>query len=210
MKRVLLLLLILIPVKIHALEVSDVSLISCDDSSNIWISVDGKVERMGLLAYDHLDGSLNNEIEKYICSKIENASLLQVEYDENALEKDKYNRLNVWIWVDGILLQDDLLKKGYGQVNYVLNDYKYLKDLCQIQKKAIEKGIGIWLYDDIEEYYCQSGIDLQNRDSNNAKEEAKRKLTNDLELKRVVMLNSFIIIVILLIRGCEIICRKKN
>ena len=137
----------------------EVSLVRCTSSSNIWFNIDGKYERIALIGYDKEDGSFNRDIDKYICDKLSN-SKIEIEYEEAITEPDNYNRTLLWVYTDGKLLQNDLISKGYGQVNYIQGEYKYLTDLCDTQKIAISKSLGIWNYPDIEEVYCKSGISV--------------------------------------------------
>lgn len=143
-------------------ELIEAKLVNCVTETTYWFEINGEIKRVRLLAYDADDGNLNQEIEDYTCSILKQANKLEISYDPNMPNKDAYNREVVWVYVDGELLQDKLIKKGYGQVNYVNSEYLYLSDLCASQKEAITNRLGIWNYDDIEEKYCNSGIDLKN------------------------------------------------
>lgn len=67
---------------------------------------------------------------------------IQIQYDGN--KTDKYGRKLAWIWVDGKLLQDKLVKKGYARVYYIYGRYKYTNILQKSEKKARKKKLGIW------------------------------------------------------------------
>lgn len=180
-------------------ERQEVTLVNCLSSTNSWYEVDGQVKRIRLLAFDPEEGSLSNEIDDYACSMLENAEKIEIEYDLKALEKDKYNRELAWIYVDGQLLQDLLIKKGYGQVNYVNSDYKYLSDLCLSEKNALMEKLGIWNYPNIKEKYCKSGIDINNTEKEQNQITDEEKSFDNRTLHYLLFINSGIVLLCLLL-----------
>ena len=183
----------------------EATLINSEDASNSWFKVEGTVIRTHLLAYDEKNGSLNNEINEYVKNKLTNASKIEIEFDSNKLNKDEYNRYNVFIFVDGELLQSDLIKLGYGSVNFVTDNYKYLDTLCDNEKTAIINDAGIWNYEGIKEDYCKSGIEIGS-DHTIYKEEVNTEVRKDnKELKYLVLLNSGIVLLVILLAF-----RRKN
>lgn len=200
MKKVLIILLsFLFMSSVDAAELVNVELINCDSVSNIWMKIDNQVTRVKLLAYDEGNGSLNNEINEYACNVLKNARTLEVEYDPSVLEKDAYNRSSLWVYVDSVLLQEMLIQKGYGQVNFVTGDYLYTNNLCEVQKEALSKGLGIWTYPEIKEAYCQSGISINNKDDNKKDEDTKSNIDAK-SLWFLVLINSCIVILLLVLK----------
>lgn len=180
----------------------EAKLIRCDKSESIFLEIGDKTERISLIAYDKSDNSMNKEIDTYICEVLKNATKIEIEIDENSEEKDKYNRKPVWLYVDDLLLQNELIKKGYGQVNYVTGEYKYLNELCETQKTAIENNNGIWSKSGIKEEYCNSGISInqEQKETKKEKKEEQSKLYDN--LKYVLFLNSGILLLLnFLIKG---------
>lgn len=185
--------------QVKAAELKNVEIINCDSVSNIWMKIDGEVNRVNLLAFAEGDGELNNEINEYTCTILKSAKSVTVEYDPAIEKKDIYNRTLLWVYVDGVLLQNMLIEKGYGQVNYITGDYLHTNELCVTQKEAITKKLGIWNYSDIKEEYCQSGVDI----STDNKEEKEEKVNNDIETKslsHLIFLNSFIILLLIILK----------
>lgn len=210
MKKILLLfLLIYLPTSIafgkelesknFDVEKIDVELVNCVTETTSWIKISDEIKRVRLLAYDPSDGNLNNEILEYTCSLLKSANKLEISYDPNVSSKDAYNRELVWLYVDGELLQDKLIKKGYGQVNYVNSEYLYLDDLCASQKEAIINHLGIWNYEIIEEKYCNSGIDLKNNTANLKKEIKEEKRFDQNLLYSLLFFNSGIVLLALIL-----------
>ena len=75
---------------------------------------------------------------------LENAKKIEIEYDSNSSEKDKYERHLAWIWVDGILLQEKLIKNGLATTYMLQYNYKYAWILQEQEEKVKEEKIGIW------------------------------------------------------------------
>ena len=49
-----------------------------------------------------------------------------------------------WIWVDDVLLQEEIIKSGLAKVAYLYNDYKYTQLLLEQEEVAKTKKINIW------------------------------------------------------------------
>ena len=103
------------------------------------------------------------EASDYTCNKISNANEIILEYEKN--KTDKYGRTLAWVWVDGSLLQEELIKNGYGQVAYVYGKYKYTDSLCKVQKYTINNLLNVWSNTSYEEGYCKNK-DVENTENN--------------------------------------------
>lgn len=84
------------------------------------------------------------EASNYTCNKLKNADKIVLEYDDASDKVDKYDRHLAWIWVDNKLLQKELVEMGYAKVTYLYGNYKYTKELQDLEKKAITQKKGIW------------------------------------------------------------------
>lgn len=75
---------------------------------------------------------------------------LEFEYDTNIFSeednknKDMYGRLLAWVFIDDVLLQEELLKNGLGVTYMLTNSQKYTGVLQQAEEHAKENFIGIW------------------------------------------------------------------
>ena len=56
----------------------------------------------------------------------------------------KYDRVLAWVYVDGDLLQKELVSKGYAQVKYVYDEYLFSEELKELEVEAKEKKLGMW------------------------------------------------------------------
>ena len=67
----------------------------------------------------------SEEAKDYVCKKLESATKIELEFDSNSDKQDKYERFLAWIFIDGNLLQKDIVRNGYAKVAYLYDDYKY-------------------------------------------------------------------------------------
>lgn len=79
-----------------------------------------------------------------------------VEIEKGNPDRDNYNRLLAYVWLDGVNINKLLLEKGYARIAYVYPpNIKYLDDFRVAEKKAKGQRIGIW---SIENYVHQDGF----------------------------------------------------
>ena len=75
---------------------------------------------------------------------LRNAKKIEVEFDVGQ-KQDKYHRYLAYIYVDGKMLNDILVKEGLARVAYVYPpNTRYLSELEASQEKAREEKLGIW------------------------------------------------------------------
>lgn len=73
--------------------------------------------------------------------------------------RDKYGRLLAYIYVNGKMFNEMLLEKGLARVAYIYApNTQYVDEFYAIQKKAQEKGVGIW---SIENYAQEDGYNTE-------------------------------------------------
>ena len=124
----------------------------CVDGDTIKIIKEEKEYTIRMLAIDTPESVhptkgieyYGKEASEYTCNKVTNAKKIELEYDENSDKTDKYDRLLAWVFVDGTLLQKELIEKGYAKIAYLYDDYKYTKELESAQELASVKNIGVW------------------------------------------------------------------
>lgn len=120
------------------------------DGDTAKLSIRGKVYTFRFLAIDTPEtvkpgvpvAFMGKRASNYTKSALSKAKKIQIQYDGN--RTDKYNRKLVWIFVDGQLLQDKLVKKGYARVYYIYGKYKYTNKLKVSEKVAKRKKLGVW------------------------------------------------------------------
>lgn len=80
------------------------------------------------------------------CDLITSANNIELKQDVGN-EYDKYDRVLAWVYIDGELLQEKLLEKGFAEIKYVNNktvDQSILTKLKAVEKTAQDKKLGIW------------------------------------------------------------------
>ena len=164
MKKIITLLLILIiifPVKSYATEpTSDtVTLSNCVDgnSSRFMLGLgEVKVKFLGIeveeIIKDETTGEINETfISDYVCSLLKGAEEIKIEYEPNTEKEDKFGRIQAWVFVDGNLLQEELVKIGYAKVMYLDNEFLYAEKLKEAQNYAKENRLGVWKDEIVDE-----------------------------------------------------------
>ena len=145
--------------------VKEVEFVRCVDGDTAVFKVENEEVKFRFLAIDTPETvhptkdveTYGKNASEYTCNKLLNAKQIIVEY-ELSNKTDKYGRSLGWIWIDGSLLQKELISVGYGKVAYIYGTYRYTESLCLVQKSAKESRLGLWS-EHTEEGYC-STIDL--------------------------------------------------
>ena len=145
-----------------------VDFVKCVDGDTFRVMINGEEHLIRMLAIDTPELAKNGnaaeyyaeDASNYTCNKLENAKKIELEYDPKSDKVDKYDRVLAWVYVDGKLLQEDLVKNGYAKVSYLYDDYKYTSTLQELQELASAKEKGIWNSDAKKRY--QDGDELDN------------------------------------------------
>lgn len=141
----------------------DVELAKQIDGDTIAVIYNGKQENVRFLLVDSPETShprlgeqpYGKEAKDFTSSLVENAHKIELEFDIGA-NKDKYGRLLAYVYVDGKMIQEELLKKGLARVAYVYPpNTRYVDQFRALQEVAQQKDIGIW---EIENYSQDDGF----------------------------------------------------
>lgn len=168
MKKIICILLCIFCINVYA-DSEVVTLNACVDGDTVWFNYNGEKSKFRFLAMDTPESvhptkeieAYGKEASDYTCELLTNAKEIIVQFDADSDIQDKYDRYLAWIWVDGELLQEKLVEKGYAQVAYIYGDYFYTNSLCKVQQSAKNAELGIWSIAKTEEGYCSS-IDYTN------------------------------------------------
>lgn len=159
-------------------EKVEVKFIEGIDGDTAKFDMNGEIIKVRFLAIDTPESvhptkevqAYGVEASNFTKQKLQNAQKIELEFDNNSDKKDKYDRYLSWVWVDGELLQDILVKEGLAKVAYLYADYKYTSVLQESEKESKEAKIGIW-QDEIQENYSEvkenNLIENQNYEENN-------------------------------------------
>ena len=141
-------LLFFVPIPIFASERIDVTLNKCVDGDTAWFNLKNKQIKARFLAIDTPESTnkieeYGKEASKFTCDLLNNASHIQIEYDDNSDKQDKYNRELVWVFVDEKLLQELVVKEGLAEVKYIYGNYKYLDQVNLALKEAKKNKLNL-------------------------------------------------------------------
>lgn len=137
---------------VTANEKLTVTLSKCVDGDTAKFELNGETITARFLAIDTPETKhptkgeepWGKEASNFTCESLQKAKKIELEYDSNSDKTDKYNRHLVWIFVDGELLQDNIIKKGYAEVAYLYGDYKYTPLLQDHETIAKKDKLGLW------------------------------------------------------------------
>jgi micrococcal nuclease len=67
-----------------------------------------------------------------------------VELEKDVSETDRYGRLLRYVWLDGELVNEVLVREGYAAVSTYPPDVKYQDRFLEAQRQARSEGAGLW------------------------------------------------------------------
>lgn len=89
------------------------------------------------------------EASNYTKERLESASKIELEYDTNSAKTDKYGRSLVWVFVDGELIQKELIDRGFAQTYMLQDNYRYAGMLQEAEQTAKSNKTGMWESEEI-------------------------------------------------------------
>lgn len=152
MKKIFTILLIFVCIPFIQAEEIEVKFSDCVDGDTAKFIYKNEEKTARFLAIDtpetvhptKKDEEWGKEASDFTCKKIKEAKKIVLEFDKNSDRKDKYGRYLVWVFVDGKLLQEELIENGLAEITYLYGDYKYVDNLKKVEKTAKNNKIGIW------------------------------------------------------------------
>ena len=152
MKKKILLIVMMVMVCLLPVEANSkktVKFSKCTDGDTAHFIIDGKDKSVRFLAinapeYTKVKEPFGKEASEYVCDQLKNAKKIQLEFDDGSDETDKYGRVLAWVYVDGSLLQRELVKQGLAEVKYIYGDYAYTDELKALEKEAKAKKLNMW------------------------------------------------------------------
>ena len=121
----------------------------CSDGDTAWFKINGEEKKVRFLAIDTPEVGDNpepfgKEASNYTCNTLKNAKEIYLEYDGASDKEDKYGRVLAFVYVDGKLLEQELIEKGLAKVAYIYGDYEHVDELRKQEEIAKENKVGIW------------------------------------------------------------------
>lgn len=117
---------------------------ACTDGDTATFKVGGLILSSRFLAIDTPETShptigkepWGETAKKYTCDRLTDAEQIILELDPESDMFDHYDRLLAWIWVDGVLLNYELVEEGYAYVKYLYGDYEYTLNFIKAETVA--------------------------------------------------------------------------
>ena len=122
------------------------------DGDTIDVFVNGKKERIRLIGVDAPETGFEDEGYKDQEHYAEEAKMTtlwaiqgkEIELELDVMEADPHGRVQAWIWYEGKLLQETLIREGHAIVATFPPNVKYVEQLIEVQKEARENKRGLW------------------------------------------------------------------
>lgn len=143
-----------------------VELIRVVDGDTIQVNYKGQKESVRYLLIDTPEIDHKNAGKTEACATeaaARNEALLTsgqvtIEFEEEE-ERDRYNRLLAYLYVDGNSVQETLLKEGYARVAYVYDkNAKHLDPFHSAEEQAKNMKAGVWT---VEGYATNRGFNTK-------------------------------------------------
>ena len=140
-----------------------VDYVSANDGDTISVMMNGEKERVRLLMIDTPEMNYDKgepmpfaeDAKEFTIDLLENADTVELLFDKGP-EADHYDRLLAYIYIDGVMLQESLLKEGYAAVRYINKPNNSLEQQFRdIQADAKAAKVNIWSYED---YFQKDGF----------------------------------------------------
>ncbi|RHM60136.1 MULTISPECIES: thermonuclease family protein [Coprobacillaceae] len=128
----------------------EVTLNRCVDGDTAWFNIDGKKTKVRFLYIDTPESTktiepYGKEASRYVKTQLENAQTIELEYNPEGNQKDKYNRTLAWVFIDHVLLQEKIASQGYCKKFYDYGcNYTYKSVIIKADQEAKRKGIGLY------------------------------------------------------------------
>ncbi|EJM2453864.1 thermonuclease family protein [Staphylococcus pseudintermedius] len=129
-----------------------VELVKAVDGDTAKLKYQGKTETFRFLLIDTPETKhprlgkqpFGQEASDRTAKLLKNANKIEVEFDVGR-KQDKYHRYLAYIYVDGKMVNNILVKEGLAKVDYVYPpNTRYLSQLEKSQKAAKKAKLGIW------------------------------------------------------------------
>lgn len=119
------------------------------DGDTILVQVDGRIERVRYLGVNTPElhhparGEEPGGREAWAVNR-ELVAGRTVRLELDLQTRDRYGRLLAYVWVGPLMVNAELVRRGYAQVMTVPPNLRYQELLRRLQREAREAGRGLW------------------------------------------------------------------
>jgi micrococcal nuclease len=83
------------------------------------------------------------EAKQFLKKLIDNKLVCLRRDRDRTINRDKYNRLLRYVYVDNVFVNKEIVKNGYGFV-FVQFPFQYMEEFRKLQQEAMQKEVGLW------------------------------------------------------------------
>jgi len=116
------------------------------DGDTIKIASGEKVRYLGIdtpeMNYKNPPAEYFAKDAKAFNQRLVDGKIVRLEFD--ARERDKYQRLLAYVYVDNIFINKKMIEEGYAKILIIPPNEKYADEFLKLQRKARQEGRGIW------------------------------------------------------------------
>ena len=125
-------------------EIITYKVVSITDGDTIKIMYHGKKEPVRLVGIDtpETNECFNKEATEKLRSLVLDKEI-RVEFDTKQDERDRYDRLLFFIWVDDVFINEVMIEEGYAEAYRDL-PYDNKDQFIELEKEAKDNGLGVW------------------------------------------------------------------
>lgn len=122
--------------------------VSVIDGDTIDVNLNGTVERVRYIGIDTPEPYENGDTECYAAQASDaNAALVQnktVTLVADSEDRDTYNRLLRYVYVDAVFVQAELMRSGYATALPIEPNTTHAGFLYELQQTAQQEALGLW------------------------------------------------------------------
>lgn len=155
------------------------TVLSNHDGDTLLVKIGNKKEKVRLLGVDTAEiaqGYWGSEAQKFTQNLTKGK---EIKLETDVQERDKYNRLLAYVYVDGVFLNELLVKEGYAQLLTYAPNVKYVDVLKKSQVEAKSSSKGIWGKDGLKE----TPYEFRHKDSKKTQKTSKTQVEKTIDIK---------------------------
>lgn len=132
----------------EAIPAGSYKVLKITDGDTIQLEIDGEIEKIRLIGIDAPETAFTQECfgkeaTAYL-KQLLTDQVVEIEFDPTQAERDKYGRLLLYIFLDGVNINQAMIAQGYAHEYTYNTPYKYQTDFVQAEKYARENNLGLW------------------------------------------------------------------
>ncbi len=116
------------------------------DGDTIKIANGEKVRYLGIdtpeMNYKNPPAQYFAKDAKAFNQRLVDGKIVRLEFD--ARERDKYQRLLAYVYVDDIFINKKMIEEGYAKILIIPPNEKHANEFLKLQRRARQEGKGIW------------------------------------------------------------------